>query len=52
MGKRVVCQHCSARFLAADPQGMNLDATMLDRADELIEEATRSTINARAKSPV
>lgn len=56
LGKRVACQHCSATFQAVDP--LSLDAldmdsdSLLARADELIEEATRSTLQARTKSSV
>jgi DNA-directed RNA polymerase subunit RPC12/RpoP len=45
LGKKVACQHCSARFLAIDPSS-NLPSTsesgvsLLDRADELISQST------------
>lgn len=40
-GRRVVCQHCHARFLACDPAGPNyppMDSgiALLKRADELL----------------
>ena len=45
LGKRVACQHCSARFDAIDPSS-NLPSasesslSLLDRADELITQST------------
>lgn len=52
LGKRVVCQHCSARFEASDHTGDDLHddagSAILKRADELIRQ---SGINlARAAS--
>jgi DNA-directed RNA polymerase subunit RPC12/RpoP len=49
LGKRVACQHCSARFEACDPSSAAYPPTesslsLLARADELIEAATQSTI--------
>lgn len=49
LGKRVVCQHCSARFEACDPSSqayppMESSLSLLARADSLIESAARSTI--------
>ena len=49
LGRRVVCQHCSAKFEAADPS-VTVEAphdsslSVLARAEELIEEASLSTI--------
>ena len=45
MGKRVACQHCSARFVATDPAGSfgpaaDSGISLLDRADELITQST------------
>jgi hypothetical protein len=49
LGKRVACQHCSARFVACDPSSENYASSdsslsILARADELIEAASQSTI--------
>jgi DNA-directed RNA polymerase subunit RPC12/RpoP len=49
LGKKVACRHCSARFVARDPSSMDYDpcdssASMLARADQLIEAASQSTI--------
>lgn len=49
LGKRVICQHCSARFEACDPSSrayppMESSLSLLARADELIESAARSTL--------
>jgi DNA-directed RNA polymerase subunit RPC12/RpoP len=49
LGKRIACQHCSARFEARDPSSSFYDASdsslsMLARADELIAAAEKSTI--------
>ena len=48
LGKKVVCQHCNASFRALDP-AMAVDPclaedSLLDRAERLIEAATRSGI--------
>jgi DNA-directed RNA polymerase subunit RPC12/RpoP len=45
LGKRVACQHCSARFVATDPSssfGDEADSgiSLLDRADALITQST------------
>ena len=42
LGKRVVCQHCKARFLACDPSSAayppeESSLSLLARADQLIE---------------
>ncbi|RIK81439.1 MAG: hypothetical protein DCC67_08195 [Planctomycetota bacterium] len=47
MGKRVVCQHCKARFEACDPASaayppMESSLSLLARADQLIESALNS----------
>ncbi len=52
LGKKVVCQHCGARFEACDQENSDLMAdsstSVLERADELIRQ---SGINlARAAS--
>jgi hypothetical protein len=49
LGKRVACQHCSARFQASDPSSRTplpgeSSLSLLERADELIEAASKSTI--------
>ncbi len=49
LGKRVACQHCSARFQACDPSSKayppsDSSLSLLERADELIEAASQSTI--------
>jgi hypothetical protein len=49
LGKRVACQHCSARFQACDPASQayppeDSSLSLLERAEELIEAATQSTI--------
>ncbi len=49
LGKRVACQHCSARFEASDPSSSYYPASdsslsLLARADELIKAASESTI--------
>ena len=55
LGKRVACQHCSARFVASDPSSENYPASdsslsIMARADELIEAASQSTIWLSSKS--
>ncbi|MCA9237216.1 MAG: hypothetical protein KDA44_17200 [Planctomycetales bacterium] len=48
LGKNVVCQHCSATFVAMDPASVvdpsDSGTSILDRAEQLIEAATRSGI--------
>ena len=49
LGKRVVCQHCSAAFEACDPSSPayppeESSLSLLDRADRLIESAEKSGI--------
>lgn len=55
LGKRVACQHCSARFVACDPSSENSagdsSLSILARADELIEAASQSTIWLGSSSP-
>lgn len=53
-GRRVVCQHCHARFLACDPAGPNyppMDSgiALLKRADELL--ALADSLNQPPPSP-
>jgi hypothetical protein len=55
MGKRVVCQHCKARFEACDPSSasyppMESSLSLLARADQLIESAARSTLTAPSRT--
>jgi hypothetical protein len=45
LGKRVACQHCSARFQASDPSSAayppeDSSLSLLERADELISQST------------
>ncbi len=47
LGKDVACRHCGAKFEACDPSSggdlpMESGISLLARADELIESATRS----------
>ena len=49
LGKRVVCQHCSARFEACDPTSaayppMDSSLSILARADHLIESVSPSAM--------
>jgi hypothetical protein len=55
MGKRVVCQHCKARFEACDPTSesyppMESSLSMLARADQLIESAALSTLSTPSRT--
>lgn len=50
LGKRVVCQHCKARFEACDPTSaayppMDSSLSILARADHLIESVPTSMIS-------
>lgn len=55
LGRKVVCQHCRAPFLAWDPEGAPaatqesaLSGTrLLDRAQELIEQAEQKIAESR-----
>ncbi|MCE9606235.1 MAG: hypothetical protein K8U03_15170 [Planctomycetia bacterium] len=53
LGRKVVCQHCRAPFLAWDPEGAptqesSLSGTrLLDRAQELIEQAEAKIAESR-----
>lgn len=54
LGRRVVCQHCHAEFMACDPAKSPdcdvLESTsLLARADELIAAAARSGILRRGE---
>jgi DNA-directed RNA polymerase subunit RPC12/RpoP len=56
MGKRVVCQHCSAKFQACDPDSaayppMESSLSVLARADQLLlESAANSALNRAART--
>ncbi len=54
LGKKVVCQHCGARFEACDQSDLNLpdDSAMsvLERADELIRQSGINLARASAAS--
>jgi hypothetical protein len=55
LGKRVVCQHCKARFEACDPSSaayppMESSLSMLARADQLIESATRTALSTAKRT--
>lgn len=49
MGKKVVCQHCGAKFLACTPDANPALASdsLLARADQLLQSAEASGIGAR-----
>lgn len=56
LGRKVVCQHCRAPFMAWDPEGAPAAATqeaslsgtrLLDRAQELIEQAEAKIAESR-----
>ncbi len=49
LGRRVVCQHCAASFLAVDPTSSNIAAeSVLARAEQLIESVELSGIGLGA----
>jgi hypothetical protein len=55
LGKRVVCQHCKAKFLACDPSSaayppMESSWSILARADQLIESANRTGLSTIART--
>jgi transposase-like protein len=55
MGKRVVCQHCKARFEACDPTSaayppMESSLSLLARADQLIESAARQALSTATRT--
>jgi len=39
LGKRVVCQHCRGKLVARDPVASAIPGGLLQRAEELIEQA-------------
>ena len=55
LGKQVVCQHCNAQFRASDPSSAieppELGSSLLDRAEKLIDAATRSGIGIGQLGP-
>jgi hypothetical protein len=57
LGKRVVCQHCKARFQACDPDSaayppMDSSLSILARADQLIESSSRVGLSTSARTAV
>jgi hypothetical protein len=57
MGKRVVCQHCKAKFEACDPTSNSYppqesSLSLLARADHLIESASRSGLSTMARTAI
>jgi hypothetical protein len=55
LGKRVSCQHCKAKFEACDPSSAayppsESSLSLLARADQLLESATRSALNSAARN--
>lgn len=57
MGKRVVCQHCQAKFEACDPTSaayppMESSLSLLARADQLIESASRSGLSTLSRTAI
>ncbi|MEN1682186.1 MAG: response regulator [Planctomycetota bacterium] len=57
LGKKVVCQHCSAKFRATEPGSEkgpaamgNSSLSLLERADELLQSAEASGIGVRGSS--
>jgi hypothetical protein len=55
LGKRVVCQHCKARFEACDPSSaayppMESSLSLLARADQLIESATHGALSTTQRT--
>jgi DNA-directed RNA polymerase subunit RPC12/RpoP len=52
LGRRVVCQHCRGKFLAADP-AMRVDCgnSLLQRADELLASVADQQFQTRMPHP-
>ncbi len=55
LGKRVVCQHCKARFEACDPSSaayppMESSLSLLARADQLIDSAAGGGLKTSART--
>jgi len=56
LGKQVVCQHCSAKFVACEPGSeaythQNSSLSLLERAEQLIQTASASGIGLAASGP-
>ena len=57
LGKRVVCQHCKAKFEACDPSSaayppMESSLSLLARADQLIESASLSGLSSSVRTAI
>lgn len=57
LGKRVVCQHCKAKFEACDPASaayppMESSLSLLARADQLIESANRGELASSVRTAI
>ena len=55
LGKKVICQHCAAKFEACDPASgeyppMESSLSLLERAEELLETASASGIGLQKNS--
>ncbi|MEM8866039.1 MAG: response regulator [Planctomycetota bacterium] len=55
LGKKVVCQHCSAKFHATEPgspaeMASDSGTSLLERAEELLQTAEASGIGIRGSS--
>jgi hypothetical protein len=55
LGKRVVCQHCKARFEACDPASaayppMESSLSLLARADQLLIESAARAMTTSART--
>lgn len=51
LGRKVVCQHCGARFVAAEPGNSaatpaDAGSSLMDRADELLRQSGIHLANA------
>lgn len=56
LGRQVVCQHCSGKFVASDPaaeSGRSPESahTLLRRVDELLQDTPQPTSHPRAANP-
>ena len=54
LGKKVICQHCAAKFEACDPSSgayppIESSLSLLERAEELLETASASGVGSRKK---
>ena len=55
LGKKVICQHCAAKFEACDPSSgayppMESSLALLERAEELLETTSASGIGLEKNS--